>query len=196
MTPIIIEEGNIKSFEKVVTAEMEKAMTHYEKELTAIRTGKAQVSMIEDIKVECYGGTTTVRLRDIASLAAPDINMLTIQPWDKGTLGDIERAINMSHLGLTPIVDGDIVRLEIPRMTTARRDELSKLVGQKMETSKIDIRNIRKDIQNFMKDAQKSKKISEDFEKRLAKTLQDITDNFVKQIDTKGEKKKAELKAL
>lgn len=195
MTPILIEEGNIKGFEKIVTAEMEKALTHFEKELVSIRTGKAQVGMVEDIKVECYGGSV-MRLRDVASLAAPDINMLTIQPWDKGIMGDIERAINLSHLGLTPIVDGDIIRLEIPRMTTARRDELSKLVGQKMETSKIDIRNVRKDVQNFVKDAQKGKKISEDFEKRLQKTLQDITDNFVNKIDSKGEKKKAELKAL
>lgn len=195
MAPILIEEGNIKSFEKAVSAEMEKAMAHFEKELVGIRTGKAQVAMIEDIKVECYGGTM-MRLRDIASLAAPDVNMLTIQPWDKGVMGDIERAINMSHLGLSPIVDGDIIRLEIPRMTTARRDELSKLAGQKMEAGKIDIRNIRKDVQNFVKDAQKSKKISEDFEKRLQKTLQDLTDNFVGKIDTQGEKKKAELKAL
>lgn len=195
MTPILIEEGNIKSFEKAVTAEMEKAMTHFEKELVGIRTGKAQVGMIEDIKVECYGGSI-MRLRDVASLAAPDINMLTIQPWDKGIIGDIERGINLSHLGLTPIVDNDIIRLEIPRMTTARRDELSKLVGQKMETSKIDIRNVRKDVQNLVKDAQKGKKISEDFEKRLQKTLQDLTDTFVNKIDAQGEKKKAELKAL
>ncbi|MBI2344900.1 ribosome recycling factor [Candidatus Dependentiae bacterium] len=195
MTPILIEEGNIKSFEKLVTAEMEKAMTHFEKELVGIRTGKAQIGMIEDIKVECYGGSV-MRLRDVASLAAPDINMLTIQPWDKGIISDIERSINISHLGLTPIVDGDIIRLEIPRMTTSRRDELSKLVGQKIEASKIDIRNIRKDVQNFVKDAQKGKKISEDFEKRLQKTLQDLTDNFVNKIDTQGEKKKAELKAL
>ena len=170
MTPIIIEEGNIKGFEKAVTAEMEKAMTHFEKELAAVRTGKAQVTMIEDVKVECYGGST-MRLRDVASLAAPDVNMLTIQPWDKGIIGDIERGINMSQLGLTPIVDGDIIRLEIPRMTTTRRDELSKVVGQKMEASKIDIRNIRKDVQNMVKDAQKSKKISEDFEKRMAKEI-------------------------
>lgn len=195
MTPILIEEGNIKGFEKVVTAEMEKAMTHFEKELVSIRTGKAQIGMIEDIKVECYGGTM-MRLRDIASLAAPDVNMLTIQPWDKGVMGDIERAINMSHLGLSPIVDGDIIRLEIPRMTTSRRDELSKLAGQKVEAGKIEIRNIRKDVQNFVKDAQKGKKISEDFEKRLQKALQDLTDNFVGKMDAQGEKKKAELKAL
>lgn len=195
MTPILITEGDIKSFEKVVTAEMEKSLTHFEKELSGVRTGKAQVSMIEEIKAECYGGSF-MRLKDIASLAAPDVNILTIQPWDKGIIGDIERAINTSHLGLTPIVDGDIIRLEIPRMTTARRDELSKVVGQKMEASKIDIRNIRKDVQNFVKDAQKGKKISEDFEKRLSKTLQDVTDNFVSKIDTLGEKKKAELKSL
>jgi ribosome recycling factor len=195
MTPILIEEGNIKGFEKIVTAEMEKAMAHFEKELVGIRTGKAQIAMIEDIKVECYGGTM-MRLRDIASLAAPDVNMLTIQPWDKALTGDIERGINMSHLGLSPIVDGDIIRLEIPRMTTTRRDELSKLAGQKVEAGKIEIRNIRKDVQNFVKDAQKGKKISEDFEKRLQKTLQDLTDNFVGKIDTQGEKKKAELKAL
>lgn len=195
MTPIMIEEGNIKSFEKAVTAEMEKSFTHFEKELASVRTGKAQVSMIEDLKAECYGGTM-MRLKDMASLAAPDVNMLTIQPWDKSVLGDIERAINTSHLGLTPIVDGDIIRLEIPRMTTTRREELSKIVGQKIETSKIDIRNIRKDVQNFVKDAQKGKKISEDFEKRLNKSLQDMTDNFVNKIDAQGEKKKSELKAV
>lgn len=195
MTPFIIEEGNIKGFEKIVTAEMDKAFAHFEKELASVRTGKAQVSMIEEIKAECYGGSM-MRLKDIASLAAPDVNMLTIQPWDKGVLSDIERAINLSHLGLTPIVDGDIIRIEIPRMTTNRRDELSKVVGQKTETSKIDIRNIRKDVQNFVKDASKGKKISEDFEKRLNKTLQDITDNFVGKIDTLAEKKKNELKAL
>lgn len=195
MTPFLIEEGNIKSFEKIVTTEMEKALAHFEKELASVRTGKAQVTMIEDLKAECYGGTM-MRLKDIASLAAPDVNMLTIQPWDKSVISDIERAINASQLGLTPIVDGDMIRLEIPRMTTARREELTKVVGQKIETSKIDIRNIRKDVQNIVKDAQKGKKISEDFEKRLSKSLQDMTDNFVGKIDAQGEKKKHELKMV
>jgi len=195
MTPFVIEEGNIKNFEKIVTAEMDKSIAFFEKELTGIRTGKAQVSMIEDIKVECYGGSI-MRLREVASLAAPDVNMLTVQPWDKGLLGDIERGIKISHLGISPIVDGDMIRLEIPRMSTARREELSKIVGQKTETSKIDIRNIRKDVQNLIKDAQKNKKLSEDFEKRLNKLLQEITDNYVAKIDTLSEKKKNELKAI
>ncbi len=195
MTPFIIEEGNLKGFEKPVIAEMDKSFSHFEKELASVRTGKAQVSMIEEIKVECYGGSH-MRLKDVASLAAPDVNMLTIQPWDKGILGDIERAIVASHLGMTPIIDSDIIRMEIPRMTTSRRDDLTKLVGQKVETSKIDIRNIRKDVQNMIKDSQKSRKISEDFEKRLGKTLQDLTDKYVNKIDELGEKKKAELKAV
>ncbi|HSW77138.1 MAG TPA: ribosome recycling factor [Candidatus Saccharimonadales bacterium] len=195
MTPIIIEEGNIKAFEKPVTAEMDKGFTHFEKDLSTVRTGKAHVGMIEDVKVECYGGTI-MNLRDVASLAAPDVNMLTIQPWDKGIMHDIERAITTSHLGLSPVVDGDMIRLELPRMTTSRRDELAKLVGKKVEDSKINIRNVRKDFVNMIKDAQKSKKISEDFEKRLNKTLQEITDKYVEKIDALGEKKKNELRAL
>ncbi len=195
MTPFIIEEGNLKGFEKPVSLEMDKSIAHFEKELTSVRTGRAQVSMIEDVKVECYGGSQ-MRLRDIASLSAPDVNMLTVQPWDKGLLSDIEKALSSSHLGLTPIVDGDIIRMEIPRMNTSRRDELTKIVGQKVETSKIDIRNIRKDVQNMIKDLCKGKKISEDFEKRLNKTLQELTDKYVEKIDSMGEKKKAELKAV
>ncbi|MCX5923534.1 MAG: ribosome recycling factor [Candidatus Dependentiae bacterium] len=195
MTPIIIEEGNLKSFEKPVCAEMDKSFAHFEKELTGIRTGKAHISMIEDLKVECYGGSV-MNLREVASLASPDANILTVQPWDKGILLDIERSLASSHLGVSPIIDGDIIRLELPRMTTTRRDELAKLVGKKIEDSKIDIRNVRKDVVNMIKDAQKSKKISEDFEKRLNKTLQDFTDKYVEKIDATGEKKKNELKSL
>ena len=195
MTPIIIEEGNIKAFEKPVIAEMDKGFAHFEKDLTSVRTGKAHIGMIEDVKVECYGGTM-MNLRDIASLAAPDVNLLTVQPWDKGVIHDIEGAIKASHLGLSPVIDGDIIRLELPRMTTARRDELAKVVGKKVEDSKINIRNVRKDFVNMIKDAQKCKNISEDFEKRLNKTLQDITDKYVEKIDAVGEKKKNELKAL
>ena len=194
MIEIAFREGDSKSFETLLKQYMEAPLKHYEKELASIRTGRASIALLENIKVDAYGQLMT--LKEVATLGAPDPRLLTIQPWDKGVTGDIERGINMSHLGLTPIVDGDMIRLEIPRMTTSRRDELSKLVGQKIEASKIDIRNIRKDVQNFVKDAQKGKKISEDFEKRLQKTLQDLTDNFVGKIDVQGEKKKSELKAL
>lgn len=194
MTPIILEEGNLKALEKPLCAEMDKVIAHLDKELATIRTGKASVGMIEGVKVECYG--SLMNLKDIASLTAPDVNLLTIQPWDKSLLHDIERAINASHLGLNPKVDSDMIRLEVPRMSTERREELAKLVGKKVEECKVNARNIRKDSQNFIRDAEKSKKISEDFGKRLSKLLQDITDKYTEKADQLGTKKTSELKAL
>jgi len=194
MTPFILEEGNIKSLEKPLCLEMDKAIAHLDKELATIRTGKATISMIENVKVECYG--SMMNLKDVASLTAADVNLLTIQPWDKSLMGDIERAINTSHLGLVPKVDNDMIRLEVPRMSIERREELAKLVGKKVEESKVNIRNIRKDSQNFIRDAEKSKKISEDFGKRLSKTLQDLTDKYTENADKLGIKKSTELKAL
>ena len=195
MTPILLEEGNTKNLETPVSNEMDKAIKHLEKELISIRTGKANVGMIETIKVECYGGTL-MNLKDVASLSAPDVNLLTIQPWDKGIMHDIEKALNNSHLGITPNVDDDMIRLEIPRMSSERREELAKIVGKKIEESKVSVRNIRKDAQNMIRDAEKGKDISEDFAKRLNKILQDITDKYVEMVDKIGENKKSELKAF
>lgn len=195
MTPIMLEEGNLKNLETPVSAEMDKAIKHLDKELISIRTGKANVGMIEGIKVECYGGTI-MNLKDVASLSAPDVNLLTIQPWDKGVMHDIERALNNSHLGITPNVDDDMIRLEIPRMSTERRDELAKVVGKKLEESKVAIRNIRKDAQNMIRDAEKNKNISEDFATRLNKLLQEITDKYIEKIDKIGENKKSELRTV
>lgn len=194
MTPFLLEEGNLKSLENPLNAEMDKVIAHLDKELATIRTGKAHIGMIENIKVDCYG--SVMNLRDIASLTAPDVNLLTIQPWDKSLMGDIERAINLSHLGLNPKVDADMIRLEVPRMSTERREELAKLVGKKVEECKVNIRNIRKDAQNIIRDSEKSKKISEDFGKRLGKNLQDITDKYTEKADALGTKKSSELKSL
>lgn len=194
MNSIILEEGNLKSLEKPLCAEMDKVIAHLDKELAAVRTGKASVVMIEGIKVECYG--SMMNLKDIASLTAPDVNLLTIQPWDKSLIQDIEKAIKASHLGFNPKIDNDMIRLEVPRMSTERREELAKVVGKKVEECKVNARNIRKDSQNIIRDAEKSKKISEDFGKRLSKLLQDITDKYTDKADQLGAKKSAELKAL
>lgn len=195
MTPILLEEGNLKSLELPVNAEMDKAITHLDKELASVRTGKAHVSMIENIKVECYGGSV-MNLKEVASLTAPDVNLLTIQPWDASIMNDIERALNNAHLGINPQVDDDMIRLELPRMSTERREELAKLVGKKVEECKVAVRNIRKDAQNMIRDAEKGKNISEDFAKRLNKTLQDITDKYTDRADQVGNKKSSELKAF
>ena len=192
---IKIEEMNIKAFENSVKPEMDGALKHFEKDITAIRTGKAQSSLVEDLKVECYG-TSFSNSKDIASIATPNTSLITIQPWDTGLVAAIEKALLNSQLGVTPQTDGNLIRVELPKMSVERREELIKLLGKKLETAKVSIRNIRKDIQNLIRDKEKSKAVSEDFVKRLNKALQDITDNFTNLIDAAAAKKKTEISSI
>lgn len=189
---IKVEENNIKAFDISVVAEMDKALKHCEKDLSTINTGKASASMVEDLKVECYGNMMI--LRELASISTPESNIIAIQPWDKGAVSAIEKAILASHLGITPNTQGTVIRLELPPMSMARREELAKVVSKKVEDAKIALRNVRKDVGNVIKDSEKKKTVSEDFAKRLTKSLQDITDKFVALVDTAGEKKKKDLK--
>lgn len=189
-----IEENNIKAFDISVANEMDKALKHCEKDLSSVNTGKASTNMVEDLKVDCYGNT--MPLKELASISTPESNMIVIQPWDKGAVSSIEKAILASHLGVTPNSQGTVIRIEFPPMSIARREELAKVVSKKAEDAKVAIRNIRKDIGNDIKESEKKKIISEDFVKRLTKNLQDLTDKFVAQIDVLGEKKKKDLKTF
>ena len=192
MVSMVLEEGNPKKLEGPCKEEMDKAIAHFEKELTAVRTGKAHTSLVEDLKVEAYG--STMKLKELASIAAPDVNIITIQPWDQSVITDIEKAVATSHLGVNPQVDGHLIRIQLPQMTSVRRDELVKLVGKKSEDAKVAIRNVRKEVLNVIRDAEKGKTISEDFSKRLSKLLQDITDKYVAQIVELGDKKTGSFK--
>jgi ribosome recycling factor len=195
MISMVLEEGNPKKLETPCKQEMDKAIVHFEKELTAIRTGKAHTSLVDTLKVEAYG--STMQLKELASVAAPDTNIITVQPWDQSVIGDIEKAIATSHLGVNPQVDGHLIRITLPQMTAARREELIKLVGKKAEDAKVAIRNVRKDVLNVIRDSEKkSKTISEDFSKRLSKLLQDITDQYVTQIVALSDKKQGNLKSF
>lgn len=189
-----VEGGSTKNFEKAVEVEMNPHIKHLEKELLKLRTGRAHTSLIEDIKVDCYG--SMMSLKDVAALSAPDVSLLVIQPWDKAIMPDIEKAISTSDLGLTPLNDGTVIRLQIPRMSTARRDELTKVLGKRVEECKISLRNVRKDVHNAIRDAEKTKKISEDWSKRLQDILQKITDKMVDFSDTLAKKKEEEIKSL
>jgi ribosome recycling factor len=135
-------------------------------------------------------------LRELASISTPESNMIAIQPWDKGAVSAIEKAILASHLGITPNTQGAVIRLELPPMSMARREELAKVVSKKAEDAKVALRNVRKDVGNLIKDCEKKKTVSEDFVKRLTKSLQDLTDKFVANIDALGEKKKKDLKTV
>lgn len=190
----ITSDLNLKQYEKDLENQMSKHVDHFEKEISKFRTGRAHPAMVEDIRVSCYG--TTMPIKELASISVPESSLIVIQPWDKTILDDIIRAISNSDLNINPQTDGDIIRIKIPPMSSSRREELVKSLHQKLEFSKISIRNTRKDIQNKIREAEKSKVISEDFTKRLLDLLQKVTDKFIKLSDDLAEKKENEIKNL
>ena len=194
MEEIAFQEGETKGFEALLRKEMERPIKHFEKELASIRTGRATTSLIENIKVECYG--QLMPLRELATLAAPEARLLTIQPWDKSIIGAIEKALLASDLGITPINDGTIIRLQLPQMSADRRDELLKQLGKKTEECRIGIRNIRKEFHNEVRDAVKKKIISEDFAKKLNELLQKITDEFIDFAEKLHDKKAYDVREI
>ncbi|KKP35568.1 MAG: Ribosome-recycling factor [candidate division TM6 bacterium GW2011_GWF2_32_72] len=196
MVEVDFTNENPKDYQKKLTAEMDKSIQHFERELAAIRTGRANPAMVEDVKIACYGGTTELKLKELAAISAPDARLIIIQPWDISTLSDIDKGLQESDIGITPANDGEVIRLQLPEMSGARRDELVKILGKKEEESKIAVRNSRKEYQNLVRDAQKAKQISEDFGKRLTDLLEKTTTDFIKKIDVLAEKKRAEIKAF
>ena len=192
-TEFIIIENDSKGFEKSMETEMIKPIKHFEVELTKVRTGKANTSMIEDLKVSCYG-QAPMALKALAILGAPDAKLLTVQPWDASIIGDIEQGINESNLGLKAENDGKIIRIRLPEMSTTRREELVKILKEKLEECRIGVRKVRQEYNNIMRDAKKDKKISEDFYNRLEDSLKKVTDKFIAQAEALGEKKEKDIR--
>jgi ribosome recycling factor len=190
-----IIENDSKGFETAMEKEMAKPMKHFEIELAKVRTGKAHTSMIEDLKISCYG-QSPMPLKTMAVLAAPDAKLLTIQPWDSSIIGDIEKGINESDLGLKAENDGKLIRLRLPEMSSTRIDELVKILNAKLEECKVGIRNVRQEFNNIMRDSKKNKKISEDFYNRLEDSLKKVTDKITTQANTLSEKKEKEIRTV
>jgi ribosome recycling factor len=188
------ETTNIKPFEKAVEAEMDKQIKHLEKEFIKIRTGRAHPSMVEDLKVMCYG--TLMPLKNMAAISAPEPQLLIIQPWDSSSIADVEKAVSQSDLGVSPANDGNVIRIQLPRMSSSRRDELAKVLSKKTEEGKVSLRNVRKDFHNDIREAEKTKKISEDTSRRLQDTLQKVTDRFTELVDKMSQKKEEEIRVL
>lgn len=170
---------------------MKKAEASFERELASIRAGRANASLLDRLEVEYYGASTPVN--QLATIAVPEARMLTITPYDKTVLGDIEKAIYKSDLGLNPANDGTLIRLVIPQLTEERRKELAKLVGKDSENAKIAVRNIRRDAMDALKKAEKNSEITEDELHMTEKKVQELTDESVKNIDTIAENKEQEL---
>lgn len=161
-------------------------------ELSAIRTGRAQAAMVEDLEVEAYGGQK-MRLQELASITTPEPHLLVIEPWDKSVLAEIERSLRQSELQLSPAVDGDLIRLPVPPLSLERRQELSKLVGQKMESGRQKVRDARQEAIEEIRRQEKNKEISEDEKFRLQKHVQGQIDEVNQEIEQIGEAKEEEI---
>lgn len=188
------ETTSIKQYEKEIEAAMDKQVKHFEKELLKFKTGRAHPAMVEDIKVAVYG--TYMPVKELGSISVPEPTLIVIQPWDISIINDIEKAIGTSDLGVTPQNDGEVIRIKIPPMSTSRREELVKSLHQKLETFRVSIRNVRKEILNKIRESEKKKQISEDFSKRLQDLLQKTTDKFIKLGEQLSAKKEGEIKNI
>ncbi|MHA6246578.1 ribosome recycling factor [Pontibacter sp. CAU 1760] len=169
---------------------MEKAVQHTGMELTKIRAGKASPAMVEHLKVDYYGAPTP--LSQVANVATPDARTLLIKPWEKNMLGEINKAIKNSDLGLNPQQEADAIRLNIPALTEERRRDLVKQVKTETENGKISIRNIRKDVNDTLKKLQKEG-TSEDAVRDAEAKVQKLTDGYIVKIDELLSKKEAEI---
>jgi len=181
----------VKDILKEAESHMSKSVEVLEQDLKGIRTGRASPALIERLQVAYYG--TPTPLEQLATISAPEPQLLAIRPYDPGSLKEIERAILASDLGLTPNSDGKIIRLQIPRLTEERRNELVKVVHKRVEEARIAVRNVRRDAQDKMRDAEKEKLISEDELKRGRDDLQKLTDKMTEQVESVGQNKEQEI---
>ena len=174
-----------------VREQMDKSIQALHKDLNRIRTGRASLSLLDGIKVDYYGTLTPIN--QIATLSIPESRLITIQPWDTNIIGDIEKAIQKSELGLNPMNDGKIIRINIPNLSEERRKELVKVVKKTIEDCKISIRNHRRSINEMLKKMKKDKELSEDEYFNKHDDVQKITDEYISQCDKISLEKEKEI---
>ena len=175
----------------LIKEKMDKALSFFEKELTSVRTSRANLSMLDNIQVDSYGTKTSIN--QLGNISIPDSNLITIQVWDVNLIKPIESAILESNLGINPQTDGQLIRLPIPKLSEERRKELAKVVSKYSESSKITIRNIRREIMDSTKKEEKDKNISQDEMKKILSDIQNITDEYISKIDLIASNKQTEV---
>jgi len=181
----------VKEIIKHAEESMLKSIDNLRHELTGIRTGKANPALLDTVKVNYYG--QTVPLKQVANIAVPDARLITVQPWDKTLVPEIEKAIMSSELGLNPQSDGVLIRLPIPPLTEERRKELVKVVKRMAEDTRIAVRNVRRDANEKVKKLEKDHQISEDEMHLRMEEIQKLTDDHIKRIDEIIEAKEKEI---
>lgn len=160
---------------------MNAAIDSLKKELVGVRTGRASVSMLDDVRVDAYG--SMMPINQVATLSTPDARLIVIQPWDKGVLQDIERAIQAANLGFSPSNDGKVIRVPIPQLTEERRKDLVKQARKRGEEAKVAVRGVRRDAKEMIEELEKESEISKDESHRGLEELQGLTDSFAARID-------------
>lgn len=176
---------------KEAEEKMKTAVASLQNELKKVRTGRAQVSMLDAVKVNYYGQPSP--LNQVASVSCPDARSFLIAPWEASILKEIEQSIIKSDIGMTPQNDGKVIRLKLPELTEERRKDLAKSIKKTVEDARISVRMARRDANEVLKKAEKDKAITEDESKRSGDEIQKLTDEYIKKVDKVGEDKEKEL---
>lgn len=166
------------------------------KDAGSIRTGRATPALVEGIVVEAYGGAQKLRVMELATVTTPDPQSLIISPWDKSIIGDIRKGIEQANIGLTPVLAGEVIRINIPPLTSEDRENYVKLLHQKLENGRVMIRQVRQEGMHEIREAFEGKEISEDQKVFQEKKLQEITDSYIGKIEEVGKAKESELRSL
>jgi ribosome recycling factor len=173
---------------------MKKAVDSFKRDLQKIRTGRANAAMLDGIKVDYYGTPTPVN--QVATVQVVDARLITVKPWEKAMIAVIDKAIRASDLGINPVADSELVRLPIPPLTQERRRDLAKTVGKQTEEARVAVRSARRDAMDMIKEAEKDKEISEDERKKGEKSIQDLTDKYIAQVEEIAKAKEKEIMEL
>jgi ribosome recycling factor len=179
---------------KTYNQKMDKTIEVFTKELSSLRTGRANASMLDLVKVDVYG--QAMPINQVASITTPEARMINIQVWDANNVPLIDAAIKKSDLGLNPQIDGQLIRLPVPDLSEERRGEIKKVIKSMGEKCKVSIRNIRREANDDLKNLLKNKDISEDEEKKFEKIVQTFTDDHIKKIDEKVDLKEKEIMTI
>ena len=184
----------LQTLSKDVEDKMKKSVATVTRELAELRGGRASPSLVEHVTVDYYGAPTPIKA--VAAVTSPEVNMLVIQPWDAKLVPEIEKAIQKSDLGLSPVVDGKLVRLPIPPLTGERRAELTKVVHKMAEEGRVSIRTIRRDANEAVKKLKTDKQVSEDDAFKAQDHIQKLTDRYIEQINGLVKTKEQELQSV
>jgi ribosome recycling factor len=185
---------SVKDVETAAKQRMEKALADLQHALSTVRTGRASISVFDNVRIDYYG--TPTPLNQVANLMVPEPQLITIQPWDVSQIGAIEKAIKAAELGLNPANDGKIIRVPVPPLNEERRKEMAKRLLGITEDHRISVRNVRRDANDQMKKLLKDKAISEDDERRGLDEMQKMTDGYIVKIDATAKAKEKEVMAL